>query len=85
MFFFSFIIYTRYCFNFRFSAPVVLVPNKVPPLVEAQVSLDSSFQVISLNCEQDYPDGSWLGDETQIESKVRVPITPGYSITQFWN
>ncbi|XP_065219979.1 protein BANP-like [Planococcus citri] len=60
-----------------FSAPVVLVPNKVPPLVEAQVSLDSSFQVISLNSEQDYPDGSWLGDDTQMESKVRVPITPG--------
>ncbi|CAB3365144.1 Hypothetical predicted protein [Cloeon dipterum] len=34
------------------------------------------MQVITLNKEDDYPDGSWLGDESNPEGRVRVPISP---------
>lgn len=53
----------------------VLLPQ-AKPKVEAQLGLDSSIQVITLNSESDYPDGSWLGDENNLEARVRVPITP---------
>lgn len=62
--------------------PVVIVHNQCPSLtgapaqVSANVSLDSKMQVITLNSETDYPDGSWLGDESNAECRVRVPISP---------
>lgn len=55
---------------------VLLPTNKPPAQVEAQLGLDSSIQVITLNNETDYPDGCWLGDESNPEARVRVPITP---------
>ncbi|XP_064611861.1 protein BANP-like isoform X2 [Liolophura sinensis] len=43
---------------------------------------DNSFQnlgpnvtLITLNTEDDYPNGCWLGDDTNPEMRVRVPIT----------
>ncbi|XP_065342272.1 protein BANP-like isoform X2 [Cloeon dipterum] len=60
-------------------APVVLVANSgcdQTSQVEANVSIDSKMQVITLNKEDDYPDGSWLGDESNPEGRVRVPISP---------
>ncbi|XP_049814554.1 protein BANP-like [Schistocerca nitens] len=58
------------------SSPVVLVRNNKPAQVSASVGLDSTVQVITLNSENDYPDGSWLGDETNPESRVRCGISP---------
>lgn len=55
---------------------VLLPTNKPPAQVEAQLGLDSSIQVITLNNESDYPDGCWLGDESNPEARVRVSITP---------
>ncbi|XP_046387612.1 protein BANP-like isoform X1 [Ischnura elegans] len=57
-------------------SPVVIVRNSKPPQVSASVTLDSSMQVITLNSEADYPEGSWLGDESNPECRVRSPITP---------
>lgn len=51
--------------------------NNKPAQVSASVALDSSVQVITLNSENDYPDGSWLGDENNPEARVRCCITPG--------
>ncbi|KAF4522604.1 hypothetical protein B566_EDAN003584, partial [Ephemera danica] len=57
--------------------PVVIVHQPPPPgTVHANVGLDSKMQVITLNSEADYPDGSWLGDESNPECRVRVPISP---------
>ncbi|XP_075229437.1 uncharacterized protein LOC142329049 isoform X2 [Lycorma delicatula] len=53
----------------------VLLPQ-MKPKVETQVGIDSNMQVITLNSETDFPDGSWLGDENNPEARVRVPITP---------
>ena len=68
--------------------PVVIVHNQCPSMagptqVSANVSLDSKMQVITLNNEADYPDGSWLGDETNPECRVRVPISP-FKSHQIW-
>ncbi|XP_078690177.1 protein BANP-like isoform X2 [Branchiostoma floridae x Branchiostoma belcheri] len=35
-----------------------------------------NVQFITLNSEDDYPGGTWLGDENNIEMRVRCPITP---------
>lgn len=64
----------------KLNTPVVLLTDtncRKPTTVQAQVSLDSSFQIITLNAEDDYPGGSWLGDEDIAEARVRVPISPG--------
>jgi hypothetical protein len=60
------------------SAPVVILQNQglESTQVEANVSIDSKMQVITLNKEDDYPEGSWLGDENNPEARVRVPISP---------
>lgn len=34
------------------------------------------MNIISLNTEEDYPHGSWLGDPTHPTLRVRCPITP---------
>ncbi|CAG2068423.1 unnamed protein product, partial [Timema podura] len=62
----------------RSASSVVLVPNQKPAQVTAALGLDSALQVITLNSEADYPDGSWLGDETNAECKVRCPISPAH-------
>uniref|UniRef100_A0A1B6CLY2 Protein BANP n=1 Tax=Clastoptera arizonana TaxID=38151 RepID=A0A1B6CLY2_9HEMI len=57
-------------------APIVLLPTSKPTNQgDAQLELDSNIQVITLNNECDYPEGCWLGDEKNIEARVRVPIT----------
>ncbi|XP_076307802.1 protein BANP-like isoform X2 [Tachypleus tridentatus] len=40
------------------------------------VSLGSSVTFITLNSEVDFPNGSWLGDENNVELRVRCHITP---------
>lgn len=42
--------------------------------VSASVGLDSSLQLITLNNEEDYPNGSWLGDFRSPKCRVRCPI-----------
>ncbi|KAK2184199.1 hypothetical protein NP493_278g02024 [Ridgeia piscesae] len=39
-------------------------------------SLGPNVTLITLNTEEDFPNGSWLGDENNPEMRVRVPITP---------
>ncbi|XP_075911256.1 protein BANP [Petromyzon marinus] len=36
-----------------------------------------SVTLITLNSEEDFPDGTWLGDESNAELRVRCPMTPG--------
>lgn len=33
--------------------------------------------LITLNTEEDYPNGTWLGDESNPEMRVRCPVSPG--------
>ncbi|XP_023224109.1 protein BANP-like [Centruroides sculpturatus] len=40
------------------------------------VSVGSNFTLITLNSEADYPNGSWLGDESNPDMKVRTHISP---------
>lgn len=42
----------------------------------ASVSVGSNFTLITLNSEADYPNGSWLGDESNPDMKVRTHISP---------
>ncbi|KAL1456721.1 hypothetical protein WDU94_001426 [Cyamophila willieti] len=61
------------------NAPVVLMSDKKlsttsGSTVEAQLLLDKSHTVVTLNSEADYPQGSWLGDEKNQNIRVRVPI-----------
>merc|ERR1719474_631815 len=37
--------------------------------------ITESSQIIRLNSEADYPDGSWLGDPCLVEERVRVKLT----------
>ncbi|NXG00884.1 BANP protein, partial [Sakesphorus luctuosus] len=39
-------------------------------------SIGNNVTLITLNCEEDYPNGTWLGDENNAEMRVRCPITP---------
>ncbi|CAH1778702.1 unnamed protein product [Owenia fusiformis] len=39
-------------------------------------NLGPNVTLITLNTEEDFPTGSWLGDEHNPEMRVRVPITP---------
>eukprot|EP00920_Eleutheroschizon_duboscqi_P032132 GHVT01077495.1.p1 GENE.GHVT01077495.1~~GHVT01077495.1.p1 ORF type:complete len:335 (-),score=8.01 GHVT01077495.1:1135-2100(-) len=39
-------------------------------------NLGANVTLITLNTEEDFPSGSWLGDEGNPEMRVRVPITP---------
>ncbi|KAK3085985.1 hypothetical protein FSP39_011694 [Pinctada imbricata] len=41
-----------------------------------QMGLGPNVTLITLNSEEDYPSGTWLGDETNPEMRVRVPVTP---------
>lgn len=39
-------------------------------------NLGPNVTLITLNTEDDFPSGAWLGDENNPEMRVRVPITP---------
>lgn len=39
-------------------------------------SLGPNVTLITLNSEEDFPNGSWLGDENDVENRVRVNISP---------
>ncbi|KAL8590613.1 hypothetical protein ACOMHN_011049 [Nucella lapillus] len=39
-------------------------------------NLGPNVTLITLNTEDDFPNGTWLGDENNPEMRVRVPITP---------
>ncbi|XP_046329342.1 protein BANP-like isoform X3 [Haliotis rufescens] len=39
-------------------------------------NLGPNVTLITLNTEEDYPNGVWLGEESNPEMRVRVPITP---------
>ncbi|XP_056356684.1 protein BANP [Oenanthe melanoleuca] len=39
-------------------------------------SIGNNVTLITLNSEEDYPNGTWLGDENNAEMRVRCPITP---------
>ncbi|KAI5730582.1 hypothetical protein M8J76_015378 [Diaphorina citri] len=59
--------------------PVVFMSDKklstsTCSTVEAQLLLDKSHTVVTLNTEADFPQGSWLGDEKNQNLRVRVPI-----------
>uniref|UniRef100_A0A8D8Z2L2 Protein BANP n=1 Tax=Cacopsylla melanoneura TaxID=428564 RepID=A0A8D8Z2L2_9HEMI len=61
------------------NSPVVLMSDKKlsttsGSTVEAQLLLDKSHTVVTLNSEADYPQGTWLGDEKNQHTRVRVPI-----------
>ncbi|XP_035252080.1 protein BANP isoform X3 [Anguilla anguilla] len=36
----------------------------------------NNVTVITLNSEEDYPLGTWLGDENNVEMRVRCPVSP---------
>ncbi|XP_036391616.1 protein BANP [Megalops cyprinoides] len=36
----------------------------------------NNVTVITLNSEEDYPGGTWLGDENNVEMRVRCPVSP---------
>ncbi|XP_078740478.1 protein BANP-like [Lampetra fluviatilis] len=36
-----------------------------------------SVTLITLNSEEDFPNGTWLGDEWNVDLRVRCPIAPG--------
>ncbi|MPC38530.1 Protein BANP [Portunus trituberculatus] len=40
----------------------------------------ANMNVISLNSEDDFPHGSWLGDPSQPNMRVRCPITPHHNL-----
>ncbi|BFZ13093.1 hypothetical protein BsWGS_16132 [Bradybaena similaris] len=45
--------------------------------IDSPVSnLGPNVTLITLNTEEDFPSGAWLGDEHNPEMRVRVPITP---------
>ncbi|XP_033012904.1 protein BANP isoform X2 [Lacerta agilis] len=39
-------------------------------------NIGNNVTLITLNSEEDYPSGTWLGDEINPEMRVRCPITP---------
>jgi len=48
----------------------------INPLDHSISSLGPNVTLITLNTEEDFPNGTWLGDEHNPEMRVRVPITP---------
>ncbi|KAF6019716.1 BANP [Bugula neritina] len=61
----------------RGSAVVVGLPQGNGAQVKnAFTTPGGNVTLITLNNEDDYPSGVWLGDETNPELRVRVPITP---------
>ncbi|XP_050729621.1 protein BANP-like isoform X2 [Eriocheir sinensis] len=46
------------------------------PILVQDTEASAHMNVISLNSEDDFPHGSWLGDPSQPTLRVRCPITP---------
>ncbi|WAR13528.1 BANP-like protein [Mya arenaria] len=46
--------------------------------IDSIAGLGPNVTLITLNSEEDYPYGSWMGDENNVEMRVRCPITPRY-------
>ncbi|XP_052815073.1 protein BANP-like [Mya arenaria] len=44
--------------------------------IDSIAGLGPNVTLITLNSEEDYPYGSWMGDENNVEMRVRCPITP---------
>lgn len=62
-----------------YSVSSVQSPDKIKPFqVSESVALDSSLQLITLNSEEDFPNGSWLGDASSTKCRVRCPIPEEY-------
>ncbi|XP_067945937.1 protein BANP-like [Watersipora subatra] len=61
----------------RGNAVVVGLPqNGTTPVRNAYTAPGGNVTLITLNNENDYPNGVWLGNETDPEMRVRVPISP---------
>ncbi|KAM6960948.1 protein BANP isoform 2-T2 [Aplochiton taeniatus] len=43
----------------------------------ANIQNTQNVTLITLNSEEDFPGGTWLGDETNLEMRVRSPVSPG--------
>lgn len=44
---------------------------------QANAQSTQNVTLITLNSEEDFPGGTWLGDETNPEMRVRCPVSPG--------
>ncbi|XP_045192506.1 protein BANP-like [Mercenaria mercenaria] len=44
--------------------------------VDSIASLGPNVTLITLNSEEDFPNGTWLGDESNVEMRVRCAVTP---------
>ncbi|XP_027218721.1 protein BANP isoform X1 [Penaeus vannamei] len=62
--------------------PEQSIPVEIPaemsnaPILVQDADTSNHMNVISLNSEEDFPHGSWLGDPTHPTLRVRCPITP---------
>merc|ERR550532_2749425 len=51
--------------------------NLSPGSVESNIqNLGPNVTLITLNSEEDFPNGCWLGDENNPEMRVRIPLSP---------
>ncbi|KAK2162178.1 hypothetical protein LSH36_102g03003 [Paralvinella palmiformis] len=50
--------------------------NLRSPIDQSLQNLGPHVTLITLNSEEDFPNGTWLGDENNPEMRVRVPVTP---------
>ncbi|XP_069947334.1 protein BANP-like isoform X2 [Cherax quadricarinatus] len=46
------------------------------PILVQETDANNHMNIISLNSEEDFPHGSWLGDPSHPTLRVRCPITP---------
>ncbi|XP_059154254.1 protein BANP-like isoform X2 [Physella acuta] len=51
-------------------------PGEINSMDNSISNLGPNVTLITLNTEEDFPNGTWLGDEHNPEMRVRVPITP---------
>ncbi|CAL1538655.1 unnamed protein product [Lymnaea stagnalis] len=51
-------------------------PGEINSMDGSISNLGPNVTLITLNTEEDFPSGTWLGDEHNPEMRVRVPITP---------
>ncbi|CAG5136229.1 unnamed protein product [Candidula unifasciata] len=51
-------------------------PGEISSIDSPVSNLGPNVTLITLNTEEDFPNGAWLGDEHNPEMRVRVPITP---------
>lgn len=55
---------------------IVCSSNPVGFLQSDKVTNSDSVQILTLNTEEDLPEGSWLGDVSNPKARVRVDIPP---------